>query len=107
MKDGVIVFDYKTGRAKDKLDTEDKEQLYLYQLALEERGIKVEKMQYVYVLDWVTREVELLSGEKREEFVESMMTRMEHILTSEYGATPEPFTCKYCDFQAICEFKKL
>lgn len=106
-KDGVIVFDYKTGRAKDKLDTEDKEQLYLYQLALEERGIKVEKMQYVYVLDWVTREVELLSGEKREEFVESMMTRMEHILTSEYGATPEPFTCKYCDFQAICEFKKL
>ena len=36
--DRVAVFDYKTGEAKNKLAPEEKEQLHLYQIALEEKG---------------------------------------------------------------------
>lgn len=108
MPDGsVTVYDYKTGRAKEELDAEDKEQLHLYQVALEEKGIKVSRLAYIYVMDWVITDVDLLKEEKREAFLQKVSERMEAITTSDYRATPEPFTCKYCDFKNICEFKKL
>lgn len=101
------VYDYKTGEAKKELDAEAKEQLYLYQLALEEKGMKVSKLAYIYVLDWVITEVDLLKEEKRDAFLQKVTQRMDDILVSDFRATPDPFTCKYCDFQNICEFKKL
>jgi DNA helicase-2/ATP-dependent DNA helicase PcrA len=106
-KEGVRVFDYKTGRAKETLETEDKEQLWLYQVALEERGLTVERLAYVFVLDWKEVEVEPLKDKKREEFLEKLTKRMDDILASEFQPTPEPFTCKYCDFKNICEYKKV
>jgi len=102
-----VVYDYKTGQAKEVLDAEAKEQLHLYQLALEEKGIKVSKLAYIYVLDWVITEVELLKEEKRDAFLQKITQRMDDILMSDFKATPDPFTCKYCDFKDICEFKKL
>jgi DNA helicase-2/ATP-dependent DNA helicase PcrA len=108
LPDGTCaVFDYKTGRAKEELETEDKEQLHLYQVALEEKGIKVSRLAYIYVLDWVITDVDLLKAEKREAFLGKVSERMEAITLSDFKPTPEPFTCKYCDFKNICEFKKL
>lgn len=103
----VAVFDYKTGKAKEKLDAEDKEQLYLYQMALEEKGIAVGRLAYIYVLDWSVMEVEPLAGKAREAFLEKLVERMDAILASDYQPTPEPFTCKFCDFKNICEYRKL
>ena len=103
----VTVFDYKTGEAKDKLEAEDKEQLYLYQLALEGRGFTISSLRYVYVLDRQEREVELLEDEKKDTFLTKMAERMDAILTSNFEATPEPFVCKYCDFRQVCPFRKL
>jgi DNA helicase-2/ATP-dependent DNA helicase PcrA len=106
--DGTVsIIDYKTGRAKEELSAEDKEQLHLYQVALEERGLKVSSMKYIYVIDWVETEVDILKEEKREAFLGKLQERMESIVTSDFKPTPEPFTCKYCDFRNICEFKKL
>ncbi|MCC6563927.1 UvrD-helicase domain-containing protein [Candidatus Uhrbacteria bacterium] len=108
LPDGTVaVFDYKTGKAKEELDAEDKEQLHLYQVALEEKGIKVSRLAYIYVLDWVITDVDLLKEEKREAFLGKVSERMEAITLSDFKPTPEPFTCKYCDFKSICEFKKL
>ncbi len=108
LPDGTYaVFDYKTGQAREELDAEAKEQLHLYQIALEEKGIKVSRLAYIYVLDWVTTDVDLLKEEKREAFTQKIMQRMEDITLSDFQPTPEPFTCKYCDFKNICEFKKL
>jgi len=105
--DGLVaVFDYKSGEPKEKLEAEEKEQLHLYQIALEEKGVKVGRLAYLYVGNWVMKEVELLTGTDREEFLEKMEERMDAILMSDYHPTPEPFTCKYCDFRNICEFKK-
>lgn len=106
-EDTVSIIDYKTGKAKEELSAEDKEQLHLYQVALEERGLKVSSMKYIYVIDWVETDVDVLKEEKREAFLGKLQERMESIVTSDFIATPEPFTCKYCDFRNICEFKKL
>ncbi|KAA0206568.1 PD-(D/E)XK nuclease family protein [Candidatus Uhrbacteria bacterium] len=107
LPDGTVaVFDYKTGQAKEELGAEDKEQLHLYQVALEEKGIKVSRLAYIYVLDWVITDVDLLKAEKREAFLGKVSERMEAITLSDFKPTPEPFTCKYCDFRSICEFRK-
>jgi DNA helicase-2/ATP-dependent DNA helicase PcrA len=107
LPDGTVaVFDYKTGKAKEKLDAEDKEQLYLYQVALEEKGIKVGKLAYLYVLDWIESEVEPLQGSAREKFIEKISERMDGIVTSEFKAKPDANNCKYCDFKNICEFRE-
>jgi DNA helicase-2/ATP-dependent DNA helicase PcrA len=103
----VCVFDYKTGQAKDTLEAEDREQLYLYQIALENQGFVVSSLAYVYVLDWKTVSIEPLKAEKRDAFLKKMEERMEAILHSDFPPTPEPFSCRYCDFRTICEFKKL
>lgn len=103
----VTIYDYKTGEAKEKLESEDKEQLYLYQLALEGRGFTVASLKYVYVLDRQELEVDLLEEAKKEQFLTKMAERMDAILTSKFEATPEPFVCKYCDFRQVCTFRKL
>lgn len=103
----VAIYDYKTGKAKEELTAEEKEQLHLYQIALEEKGMKVSSLSYIYVLDWVETPVAILEGDKREAFIDKLSERMEAIATSEFLPTPEPFTCKYCEFSNICEFKKV
>ena len=103
----ITVIDYKTGQAKEKLEAEDKEQLYLYQLALEGRGFRVSRMVYVYVLDGSEIEVDLLQDEAKDTFLTKMAERMDAILHSRFEATPEPFVCKYYDFRAVCPFRKL
>lgn len=108
LPDGSVrVLDYKTGKSKDVLDAEAKEQLHLYQLALEGQGMRVSSMAYVYVLDWVITEVEPLAGEDRQDFLEKYEERMNAIQQSDYAPKPSPQTCKFCDFNKICEFRKL
>lgn len=108
LPDGTLrVLDYKTGQAKDTLEAEEKEQLHLYQLALEGQGHKVSSLAYVYVLDWVITEVEPLQGDKRQAFLDKLETRMDAILASDFAPTPDRFVCNYCDFKNICEFRKL
>ncbi|HVM90860.1 MAG TPA: ATP-dependent DNA helicase [Verrucomicrobiae bacterium] len=108
LPDGTVaIYDYKTGAAKEELSAEDKEQLHLYQLAMEEKGVKVSRLAYIYVLDWVITDVDLLKDEKREAFLEKVSQRMEDITHSDYRPTPDAFTCKFCDFRNICEFRKL
>ena len=49
-EDGVEIIDYKTGKAKEKLDADDKEQLLLYQLACEQSlHLKARKLTFVYL----------------------------------------------------------
>lgn len=103
------IVDYKTGQAKDAddLNAEAKEQLWIYQMAMEERGLPIDRLTYVYVLAGTTAQVELLQGEEREEFREGLLTRMEEILQSEFTPNPSPFICKSCDFRHICEYRRL
>jgi DNA helicase-2/ATP-dependent DNA helicase PcrA len=110
LEDGSIaIFDYKTGQPKDaeKLIPEDKEQLRMYQLAMEEKRERVSRLALVYVRGMVVTDIEPLQGEKKIEFKEKLLDRMNNILTSDYKAKPDSHVCKYCDFRDICEFRKL
>lgn len=105
----AAIWDYKTGESKasDDLQAEDKEQLRIYQLALEEKGIPVSRLGYVYVRDMAVAEVEPLEGEAKLAFRDKLLERMNGILTSAFDPSPSPFVCRYCDFRNICEYRKL
>jgi DNA helicase-2/ATP-dependent DNA helicase PcrA len=105
----VVIIDYKTGRAKESgaLESDDKEQLRIYQLAMEERGMRVSSLRLSYVLHGVLAEVDMLEGGEKAAFKASLQDRMSAILASEFPPKPEPFVCRYCDFRNICEFRKL
>jgi CRISPR/Cas system-associated exonuclease Cas4 (RecB family) len=110
LPDGSIaIYDYKTGQAKgeDDLTAEDKEQLRMYQLAMEEKGEKVSRLALVYVRGMVTSDVEILEGEVKISFTEKLLDRMNAVLASNYEPSPSSFVCRYCDFRNICEHRKL
>ena len=110
LPDGThAIFDYKTGepKASEDLETGDKEQLWIYQIAMEERGLPITRLSYIYVKSGAKADVPLLQGEKREEFRADLLSRMTEILASHFRPNPSSFICKYCDFRNICEFRKL
>ncbi|HWR00055.1 MAG TPA: ATP-dependent DNA helicase [Candidatus Methylomirabilis sp.] len=104
-----VVVDYKTGTPKttDTIKTDDKKQLWIYQLAMEEMGLAITGLRYVYVLTGDTTDVEILQGKERDEFRQEVEERMDEILLSKFHPSPSPWTCSYCDFKEICEYRKL
>ncbi len=108
LPDGSLaLYDYKTGQAKEKLESEDKEQLRIYQLAMEARGERVGKLALVYVRGMVETPVDLLEGDEKVKFAETLQERMDEILVSDYPPNASPFVCRFCDFRNMCEFRKL
>jgi DNA helicase-2/ATP-dependent DNA helicase PcrA len=99
---GVIIFDYKTGTSKDKLDANAKEQLLLYQIACEEIfKIKPRELTYYYLNDG--KKATFLGSEKEKEFLkEKIKAEIEQIKASNFKPTPG-WQCQYCDFKDICD----
>ncbi len=104
---GVEIIDYKTGTPKkaEKMDREDKEQLYLYQIAAKEAlGLEPKKLTFHYLED--NSEVSFIGTEKDlDKLRESIEERVLAIRDSAFEATPS-FLCRYCDFADICEFRE-
>lgn len=106
---GHIIYDYKTGKPKieEDLEKSDKEQLWIYQIAMEDKGMDIRRLAYIYILNGTVVDVPILQGEKREAFRAELVERMAAILVSDFQPQPSPFVCKNCDFKNICEFRKL
>jgi DNA helicase-2/ATP-dependent DNA helicase PcrA len=102
----VRIVDYKTGTPKDKLTFEDKAQLFIYQIAAEEIfGYKVDSLVFYYLDD--NSEMEFLGKDKDlEKLKENIVKNIKEINKGEFPAKPS-ILCKYCDFNDICEFRKL
>ncbi|MCI0479027.1 PD-(D/E)XK nuclease family protein, partial [Candidatus Uhrbacteria bacterium] len=105
----VALIDYKTGTPKthEKLESSDKEQLRIYQLAMTARGLTVGRLVYAYLRDGTDVEIEPLAGEEIETFTSDLQERMDAILSSAFPPNASRFTCTYCDFRGICEYRKL
>jgi DNA helicase-2/ATP-dependent DNA helicase PcrA len=102
----VEIIDYKTGKAKEKLTKEEKEQLLIYQIATEEvLGFLPKKLTYYYVDEGKETTFEPMGIEKKE-FKEKLMEQIEKIKKSNFEPTPG-YHCKFCDFKHICEFRQL
>ncbi len=110
LPDGTIeIIDYKTGQGKDKLTSDDKEQLLLYQIAVEEIAEfkaygKPSKLTFYYLNDDLKTS---FIGEPKdtEKLKEKFKTTIESIVKGDFTATPSQFICGRCDFRDICEFR--
>jgi DNA helicase-2/ATP-dependent DNA helicase PcrA len=104
---GLHIIDYKTGSAKNEegLKSEKKEQLFLYQMAVEEIFKKpVKKLSYYYLNG--NSSVDFIGSEKDLEKTKLKISEVINgILKRDFGPNPGE-NCKHCDFAKICEFKK-
>jgi hypothetical protein len=74
---------------------------------MEARGERVGKLALVYVRGMVETPVDLLEGNEKLDFVETLQKRMDEILVSDYPPNASSFVCRFCDFRNMCEFRKL
>lgn len=100
----VRIIDYKTGKVPER---PEKDQLIIYQIAAEESfGKNVHELTYYYLEDGST--YSFLATQKEKDTVkERIQSIVAEMKTSIFPATPEAFTCKFCDFKDICEYKTL
>jgi RecB family exonuclease len=104
-EDGVEIIDYKTGKPKTRLSSDDKEQLLLYQLAARDvLGLHVKKLTFHYLQDnskvsFLGTDVQLL------DLQDSIVNRVQQIKDSSFLPTPG-FHCRFCDFADICEYRQ-
>jgi DNA helicase-2/ATP-dependent DNA helicase PcrA len=106
MADGSYeLIDYKTGKPKEKLEFQDKRQLIIYKIAVEEAmGLKANRLTFYYLENGAK-----VSFEAKEKEIEKVKTQiLEEIEEIKQGNfIPNPgMLCAYCDFRSICEFRK-
>ncbi|OGZ92995.1 MAG: hypothetical protein A2528_01590 [Candidatus Staskawiczbacteria bacterium RIFOXYD2_FULL_37_9] len=100
---GVAIIDYKTGQSKDKLDTDAKEQLLIYQIAAKEvLSLEPTKLAYYYLDDGKITSF-LGSAEDLALQKEKILNEIQKIKNSGFEPTPG-WQCQYCDFKDICDF---
>ena len=105
LKDGIRIIDYKTGAFKEKLLLKDKQQLLIYQIALEDVfGIKPTELGYYYleegkIVSFLGKDIE------KQKQKEKILLNIEKIKQSDFKANPG-WQCKFCDFRDICDFAK-
>jgi len=102
----VRIVDYKTGTPKEKLTFEDKAQLFIYQIAAEEIfGYQVASLEFYYLDN--NSEMEFLGTDKEiEKLKVKIVENIKEINKGKFPPKPS-ILCKYCDFNDICEFRKL
>ena len=104
--EGVEIVDYKTGKPKHEEDItkEQKEQLLLYQMAVQEvLGLTPVALTYHYLEDH--SRVTFLGTEKQlEQAKENLLERLEALCRGAFDAKPG-FHCRTCDFADICEWR--
>lgn len=110
LPDGTLeIIDYKTGKTKEKLDGEDKEQLLLYQIAASTlpsyRNIGSTGLLSFYYLSDNVKTSFTGTGEDLEKLKEKLHTAIEGIKTGDFTATPSKFVCGFCDFKGMCEYR--
>ena len=106
---GLEIVDYKTGKAKEKLTAEDKEQLLIYQIAAQtltdyKNLGPVNTLTFYYLNENI--KTSFLGNEKE---IDKLMSGIEKIISEinkrNFVATPSEFTCGHCDFRDICEYR--
>lgn len=112
LSDGSLeIIDYKTGKPKEKLVGDDKNQLLIYQIAAqslpEYKNIgEVSKLVFYYLEDG-TR-LEFIGKDKElEKIQDKLLQTIEQIKSHNFTAKPNKFTCEHCDFKHICQYREL
>ncbi|PJA92720.1 MAG: hypothetical protein CO133_01680, partial [Candidatus Komeilibacteria bacterium CG_4_9_14_3_um_filter_37_5] len=101
----VHIIDYKTGKYKEKLTADDKEQLLIYQIAAQEvLGMQVEQLTYHY-LDENKQQSFIGTPRELEKVKQNILEVIEQIKTADFSACPE-YHCQYCAFADLCDHQQ-
>ncbi|MBU2542907.1 PD-(D/E)XK nuclease family protein, partial [Patescibacteria group bacterium] len=112
LEDGTLeIIDYKTGKGKEKLSTDDKQQLLIYQIATqtltEYKNIgEVSQLTFYYINDNL-RQSFIGKDKDIEKLQEKLLDTMNNIKAGKFEPTPSQHVCSYCEYKEICEFRKL
>lgn len=108
LADGSVeIADYKTGKPKESLLYDDKRQLLLYQIVAEELlGLKVSSLAFYYLSNG-TKLAFSAKPKDLEKLRLEIMDVIRSIKNNDFSPTPEAHKCGYCDFNNICEFRKV
>jgi len=109
--EGLEIIDYKTGKAKEKVEGDDKNQLLIYQLAAqtlpEYRNLGVVAQLTFYYLEEGTK-LSFVGNEKDlKKMQEKILQTINEISSRNFTATPNQFMCRHCDFRDICEYREI
>lgn len=100
---GIEIIDYKTGSYKDKLYGDDKTQLLIYQIALENNAPPPQKLTYYFLDDKKQGAVSFIGSQAEiKKIKQELIDIIDQIKHSDFPAAPNEFTCKFCDFKNIC-----
>ncbi len=110
LPDGTLeIIDYKTGKSKEKLSSDDKKQLLIYQIVVEQlpeyKNLgKPSQLTYYYLEDNLRTP---FIGETKdlEKMQENITETLQKIKSQKFVATPSQFVCEHCDFRDICQFR--
>lgn len=103
--DGKIkIVDYKTGKPKEKLVFEDKEQLLIYQIAATELFSQPVQSLAFYYLENNSESEFLGTPAELEKIKEKIIKTIIEINMGEFPPKPSAL-CKFCDFFSICEHR--
>ncbi len=106
LPDGRLeIIDYKTGQAKEKLGPDDKRQLILYQIFMEEfLDQPVGRLTYYY-LESGQRFSFLPTDKEKAAVKAAVLADIGKIKSRQFPPKPSPL-CRFCDFNGICEFRQ-
>ncbi len=105
-KDGVVeIIDYKTGSYSEKLTTDKKEQLLIYQIVAEKLfKLTPVKLTYHYLPE--DKKVSFLGKEKeKDKLINKIEDQVKEIRKGNFKAK-SGWHCQYCDFINICKYAK-
>ena len=108
--DTLEIIDYKTGKGKEKLTSDDKEQLLIYQIAAQTlpqyRNIgEVSKLTFYYVNE--NMQTSFMGKDKDLQRLEKKVSEAaEGIISGDFTPKPSKFSCTYCDYKNICDFRQ-
>ncbi len=103
----VKIVDYKTGKVKEKFAKDDKYQLLIYTLAVQDPNIvdgQVKELEY-YFID--ANEAKTMTPTEKDATaaLDWVRNTVKKIQSGDFHPTPDPMICKFCDFREICEFR--
>ena len=103
----VKIVDYKTGKVKEKFEKDDKYQLRIYALAVQDPNIldaPVQELEYYFIDENESRSLQ--PTEKDAEAAKSWVREtVGKIQAGDFRATPNKIVCAFCDYKEICEFR--
>ncbi|MDO8559813.1 MAG: UvrD-helicase domain-containing protein [bacterium] len=106
-RDGKLsLIDYKTGNPKDKLTTEDKEQLLIYQLAAAEIFGQPVASLTLHYLEGNLQQSFLGTDKDLARLKTKVLTAISEIERGHFVPTPGK-VCASCEFRDICEYRAL